>query len=66
MGVTGILFIFRLVYEGKTGTEPQKQIPDAEDNTSRPLTRRFMVDLSSLRTLLAVFQKSQEPSFGKW
>ena len=66
MGVTGILFIFRLVYEGKTGTEPQKQITDADDNTSRPLTRSFMVDLSSLKTLLAIFQKSQEPTFGKW
>ena len=77
-GVTEILYIFRLVLEGKTG----KEIPDssrleflekflannfalldAEDNTSRPLNRGGIVDLPLLRTLLAICQKSRKPSF---
>ena len=54
LGVTEILCSFRLVLEGKTGTEiPESSrlqfsekfsannfaLPDAEDNTSRPLTK---------------------------
>ena len=34
-----------------------------EDNTSGPLNRRCTADLPSLRTLLAIRQKSWEPSF---
>ena len=64
--------------EGKTGKEiPESSrfeflekfsgnnfaLSDAEDNTSRPLNRGGIVDLALLRTLLAIRQKSQEPSF---
>ena len=35
----------------------------AEDNTSRPLNRGGIADLSLLRTLLEIYQMSQEPSF---
>ena len=35
----------------------------AEDNTSRRLNRESIEDLSLLRTLLAIHQKSWEPSF---
>ena len=38
-------------------------LSDAEDNTSRPLNRGGIADLPLLRTLLAICQKSQEPSF---
>ena len=38
-------------------------LSDAEDNTSRPLNRRAIADLPLLRTLLAIRQKLQEPSF---
>ena len=40
-------------------------LSDAEDNTSgsEPLNRRGMADLPLLRTLLAICQKSREPSF---
>ena len=38
-------------------------LPDAEDNTSRPVNRGDIADLPMLRTLLAICQKSQEPSF---
>ena len=34
-----------------------------EDNTSRPLNRGGIADLPLFRTLLAIRQKSQEPSF---
>ena len=69
---------FRLVLEGKTGKEIQESsrfefletflannfaLSDAEDNTSCPLNRRGIADLPLLRTLLAIRQKSQEPSF---
>ena len=38
-------------------------LSDAEDNTSGPLNRGGIAALPSLRTLLAIHQKSQEPSF---
>ena len=71
-------FQIRLVLEGKTGKEiPESSIleflekflannfalSDAEDNTSSPLNRGGIADLTLLRTLLAICQKSQEPSF---
>ena len=78
LGVMEILFSFRLVLEGKTGKEiPESSrleflekflannfaLSDAEDNTSGPLNRGGIADLPLLRTLLAICQKSQEPSF---
>ena len=71
---------FRLVLEGKTGKEITELsrleflekfsgnnfvLSDAEDNTSRPLNRGGIADLPLLRTLLAICQKSREPSFWK-
>ena len=38
-------------------------LSDAEDNTSGPLNRGGIADLPLLTTLLAIHQKSQEPSF---
>ena len=38
-------------------------LSDVEENTSRPLNRGGIADLPFLRTLLAILQKSQEPSF---
>ena len=73
-----ILCSFRLVLERKTGKEvPDSSrleflekflannfaLSDAENNTSSPLNRGSMVDLPLLRTLLAIGQKCQEPSF---
>ena len=73
-----ILCSFRLVLEGKTGKElPESSrleflekflannfaLSDAEDNTSGPLNRGGIADLPLLRTLLAICQKSREPSF---
>ena len=78
LGVTEILFSFRSVVEGKTGKElPESSrleflekfsannftLSDAEDNTSGPLNRGGIADLLLLRTLLAIRQKLQEPSF---
>ena len=69
---------FRLVLEGKTGKEiPESSrfeflekflannfaLSDAEDNTSSPLNRGGIANLPLLRTLLAIRQKSLEPSF---
>ena len=77
-GVTEILCSFRLVLEGKTGKEiPESSkveflekfvaknfaLSDVEYNTSRPLSKGGIADLLLLRTLLAIRQKSQEPSF---
>ena len=77
-GVTKIACSFILVLEGKTGKEiPESSrfeflekfsannfaLSDAEDNTSRPLNRGGRADLPLLRTLLAIPQKSREPSF---
>ena len=73
-----ILCSFKLVLEGKTGKETPKSsrlefkekfsannfaLSDAEDNTSSPLNRGGIADLPLLRTLLAIRQKSREPSF---
>ena len=78
LGVTEILCSFRLVLEGKTSKEiPESSrlefiekfsannfaLSDAEDNTSGPLNRGGIADLPLLRTLLAICQKSREPSF---
>ena len=77
LGVMDILCSFRLVLEGKTGKEiPESSrfeflekflannfaLSDAEDNTSGPLNREGTADLPLLRTLLAIRQKSREPS----
>ena len=77
-GVMEILCSCRLVLEGKTGKEiPESSrfeflekflannfvLSDAEDNTSGPLNRGGIADLPFLRTLLAIGQKSREPSF---
>ena len=78
LGVMEILCSFRLVLEGKTGKEiPESSrlefiekfsannfaLSDAEGNTSGPLNRGGIADLPLLRTLLAIRQKSREPSF---
>ena len=72
------IYSFKLVLEGKTGKEiPESSrleflekfsannfaLSDAEDNTSRLLNRRGVADLPLFRTLLAIHQKSREPSF---
>ena len=64
--------------EGKTGTEIPKlsiigllkkvlannfALSDAEDNTTRSLNKASIADLALLGTLLAMCQKSSEPSF---
>ena len=78
LGVMEILCSFRLVLEGKTGkVVPESSrfeflekflannftLSDAEDNTFGPLNRGGIADLPLLRTLLAIHQKSREPSF---
>ena len=78
LGVTEILCGFRLVLEEKAGREILESsrleflekfsannfaLSDADDNTSGPLNRGSIADLPLLRTLLAIHQKSQEPSF---
>ena len=78
LGVTEILCSFKLALEGKTVKEiPESStleflenfsanhfaLSDAEDNTSGPLNRGSIADLSLLRTLLAICQKSRERSF---
>ena len=78
LDVTEILCSFRLVLEGKTDKEiPESSrleflekilannfaLSDAEGNTSRPLNTGGIVDLPLLSTLLAICQKSKEPSF---
>ena len=78
LGVTKKLCSFRLVLEGKTGKEiPESSrleflekylasnfaLSDAEDITSWPLNKVGIADLSLLRTLLAIHQKSWEPGF---
>ena len=78
LGVTEILCSFRLVLEGKAGKEipyssrleflekfsaNNSALSDAEDNTSRSLNRGYIADLPLLRTILAIRQKSREPSF---
>ena len=73
-----ILCNFKIVLEGKTGKETAESsrlefkekfsannfaLSDAEDNTSSRLNRGGITDLPLLRTLLAICQKSREPSF---
>ena len=73
-----ILCSFRLVLERKKGKEiPESSrleflekflannfaLPEAEGNTSGLLNRGGIADLPLLRTLLAICQKSREPSF---
>ena len=77
LGVIEILCSF-IVMEGKTGLEiPESSrleflekfsgnifaLSDAEDNTSRPVNRGTIADLTLLRTLLAIHKNSKEPSF---
>ena len=77
-GATEILYNFKLVLDGKTGKEIFESsrlqflekfsannyaLSDAQDNISRPLNRGGIEDLPLLKTLLAIHQKSQEPSF---
>ena len=72
------IFSFRLVLAAKSGKEIPKSsrleflgkflannfaLSDAEDNTSGLLNRGGIADLSLLRTLLAICQKSWVPSF---
>ena len=76
--VREILCSFRLVLEGKRGKEIHESsrleflekflannfaLSEAEDNTSGPLNRGSIADLFLLRTLLAIHQKSREPSY---
>ena len=78
LGDTEILYSFKLVPEGKTGKGIPESLrlehlekfsvnnfglSDAGDNSSGSLNRRGIADLALLRTLLAIRQKSQEPSF---
>ena len=78
LGVIEILCSFKFVLERKTGKEiPESSrleflekfsvnnfaLSDAEDNTSGLLNRGGIADLPLLRTLLAIRQKSREPSF---
>ena len=77
LGVTEI-YIFNLVLEGQAGKEILESsrleflekfsannfaLSDAEDNTFGPWNSRGIADLPLLRTLLAIRQKSREPSF---
>ena len=69
--LTEILYSFRLVLEEKTGKEiPEPStgveffiLLDVEDNTSGSLNIGVIADLSVLRTLSAICQKSREPIF---
>ena len=78
LGITEILCSFRLVLEGKTSKEVPKSsrleflekflsnnfaLSDAEEKTSGLLSRGSIADIPLLRTLLAICQNSQEPSF---
>ena len=76
MGVTEILYSFRLVLEGKTDKEisvssrlefleefSANYFADAVENISRLLKRGGTADLSLLRTILAICPKLWEPCF---
>ena len=76
LGVTDILYSFRLILEGETGKEISESsrlkfleefsannYDDAEENTSGPLNRGGITDLSLLRTLFTICPKLLEPSF---
>ena len=69
LGVTEILYSFRLALEGETGKEIPKSsrlellekflansfaLSDAEGNTSLPLNGAGIIDLPLLRTLFAI------------
>ena len=78
LAVIEILCSFRLVLQGRTGKEiPESSgleflenflannfvLSEAEENTSGSLNRGGITNLPSLRTLLAIRQKSREPNF---
>ena len=75
LGDTEILCSLKLVLEGKMIPESSRlellekfsgnnfALSDTEDNVSELLNRGGIADLPLLRTLLAIHQKSQEPSF---
>ena len=78
LGVTGKLCCFRLVLGGKTGREiPESSrleflekflannfaLSDAESYTFKKLNKGDLADLHLLGRLLAIHQKSREPSF---
>ena len=78
LAVTFLVITARLVLERKTGKEIPKSsgleflekfsannftLSDAEDNTSGSLNRRGIADSPLLRTVLAIHQKAQKPSF---
>ena len=78
LGVTDKLCSFRLVLEGKIGQEvpnPSRleflekflannfTLSDAEDNHSESFNRECITDLSLLKTLLVILQKSLVLSF---
>ena len=72
LGVMEILFSFRLVSNQPSRLELLEKflannfaLSDAEDNTSGLLSRGGTADLPLLRTLLTIYQKSQEPRFWK-
>ena len=80
LGATEILCSFKLVLEGKTAEEilessrleflemfsaNNSALSDIKDDASGPLKRGGIADLPLLRTILAIHQKSQEPSFWK-
>ena len=77
LGYTEMLCSFKLVVDWKTDKEiPESSrlgflekfsannfaLSEAEDNTSGPLNREGIADLPLLRTLLAIHQKSRQPS----
>ena len=76
--VVGEMCSFRLVLEGKTGKGiPESSrleflgnllasnfaLSDSEDNTSGPVNRRGIANLSFLRTLLAICKKTSRTKF---
>ena len=70
LGVTEILFSFRLVLEKRYPSHHDYRLQannfalsDAEDNNSGPLNREGIADLPLWRTLLAIRQYSGEQSF---
>ena len=78
LAVKFLVITARLVLERKTGKEIPKSsrleflekfsannftLSDAEDNTSGSLNRGGIADLLLLRTVLAIHQKAQKPSF---
>ena len=82
LGVTGILYSYILVLEGKAGKKIHESsrlkflekilvnnfsLSVAEDNLSGPLNRGDTADLHMFRILIAHFDKSHEGQVsGKW